>query len=55
MASHENEKKSVRQMIQSIGQLSNLHNGEKNLHNPTSNRGLISKTYKELKKLTSKK
>ena len=39
----------------SIRQISNLQIGEYIFTNPTSDRGLISKLYKELKKLISKK
>jgi hypothetical protein len=46
-----NWKGSVRQRTQSIKQIGNLQIGK----NPTSNRGLIYKIYKELKKLTNKK
>jgi hypothetical protein len=38
-----------------IEQISNLQIGKKVFTNPTSHRGLISKIYKELKKLTTKK
>jgi hypothetical protein len=45
---------SVRQRKTSIGQTGNLQIEKKIFTNPTSNRGLITKIYKELKKLTSK-
>jgi hypothetical protein len=48
-------KPSIRQKIPSIGQISNLQIWEKIFTNPTSGRGLISKIYKELKKVDSKK
>jgi hypothetical protein len=44
-------KVSVRQRRLSIGQNSNLHNGGKIFNNPTSDIQLISKIYKEIKKL----
>ena len=40
---------------ESIEQTDNLQIGKKIFTNPTSNRGLISKIYKELKKLITKK
>jgi hypothetical protein len=51
MRPHETEK----QKTPSIGQISNLQIEGKNFTNPISDRGLISKIYKELKALISKK
>jgi hypothetical protein len=45
----------VRQRTWSIRQISSLQIGEKIFTNPTSDRGLISKIYKELKKLKTNK
>jgi hypothetical protein len=46
---------SVRQRTSSVRQIGNLLIGKKFFTNPTSDRGLISKIYKELKKLITKK
>ena len=43
----------VTQKRQSIGKISNIQIVKKIFTNPTSDRGLISQIYKELKKLTS--
>jgi hypothetical protein len=55
MGPHETGKLLLRQRTLSIGQIGNQQIGKNVFTNPTSDRGLISKLYKELKKLISKK